>query len=256
MPLYFTGVRYNANKANCGASSMEVVEETKYTVKKRKGTTMNIKSKLILLLFCIGIFLAFDQRPCHGTVRRLRKDQEDIMRQAREQISIEPEASREIKREIFKNALEKIETPTARPDSPLRPIQMQISQLLSKEQISPEEIAAVRENLDRVIPDEDQMSEIERLEYENLREDIDMAQGFSQAISELNESHASTMDKLDNKFKQLSGQYDFSFYGNIVLFLGLITKLGNIFNWRLDRELKRLEIDEKKANLKKVSVNN
>ncbi len=211
---------------------------------------MNIKSKLILLVFCIGIFLAFDQRACHGTVRRLRKDQEDIMRQAREQTSIEPEASREIKRGI----LEIIETPTARPDSPLIPIKEEIGTLLAKEQVSPEEIAGVRERLDSLAL-EGQIPDSERPEYENLKNNINMAYEFTNTIDKLKKSKATIVD-LNNNFKQLGGQYDFSFYGNIVLFLGLITKLGNIFNWKLDRELKRLEIDEKKAKLKKIGVNN
>ena len=171
------------------------------------------------------------------------------MRQAEQQTRIEPEANREIKQGI----LEIIETPTARPDSPLIPIKGHIGTLLAKEEVSPEEIAGVRERLDS-LELEGQIPESERPEYENLKKNINMAYEFTNTIDKLKKSKASKVE-LNNNFKKLGGQYDVSFYGNLVLILGLITKFGNIMNWKLDRELKRLDIDIKKGELNKHNVN-
>ena len=213
---------------------------------------MGFKSNLLLLVFIIVLFAAFGQQDCHGMIKRLQDKQEVLMRQAEQQTRIEPNASREIKQEI----LERIETPTdmEQPDSPLFPIREEIGMLLAKEDVKPEEIAAVKERLES-LEAEGQIDETERVEYENLRSNVNVAYEFTNTIDKLKQSKV-TMDELDTNFKQLGGQYYFSFYGNLVLILGLITKCGNIINWRLDRKLKQLDIDIKEAELNKQNVNN
>jgi hypothetical protein len=215
---------------------------------------MKTKSKLILMLVCVGIFFAIGHEPCHGTVREIRKNTEQLVNQARQQAKKEPEESLEIKKGILRETLETIDAAPGRPDSPIIPLKAQIGELLTKEKVSSEDIAVVKESLDRIAPMVERLPERERLEYVKLRENIDIAQGFTEAIDKLNKSHDSTILELNGNFDKLSGQYDYSFYGNIVLLLGLITKLGNVANWRLDRELKRLEIKEKKAGLKEHGI--
>ncbi|MBW7992222.1 MAG: hypothetical protein FVQ84_19715 [Planctomycetes bacterium] len=210
---------------------------------------MNFKSNLILLVLCIGIFLAFDQQACYGSVRqRQQKVTEEY-----DKIKSMPEASRDIQKEILKKTFEPVRQPAGRTSPTFIKIRDTTNRLLETEQIRPEEIEALRMDLSEAI--ENTSSESERAEYEKMGEQLDIVQSIG-ALQEKKRKLEDIAERSQNNFEQLSGQFDFSLFGNLVLILGLITKLGNITNWKLDRELKRLEIQEKKVKLEKLGVNN
>ena len=216
---------------------------------------MNIKSNLILLLFFIGIFLAFEQQPCQGMVRKLLKNKEDIVRQAREQISLEKEMDRSIQREILTRTRDEIDQPEIQPDSQLSHIKERIDQLLEKDEVKLEEIDGVREDLDR-LPD-DQIAGLEPSEHRDLSRKLDIAYRFTK----LRTDYSSTVNKLDDAFDELADdnekatfRFNASFIANIVMILGLFTRVGGIATTKLERQLKRLQIVEKKAKLEKDGI--
>jgi len=181
------------------------------------------------------------------------------MKQAQEQIRLEPEATREIKREILTEARDRIEQPVGRAVSPFGPIKERIDQLLTKEEVKPEEIAALREELEKVA--RDQGAGLDRAEYANLAEKLDTAHRFAAAIDRLQKSQASIVTKLNNNFEGVADageetefRFSASLIANIVMVIGLVTRIGNITNAKLDRQLKQLQIVEKKAQLEKDGI--
>jgi len=192
-------------------------------------------------------------------VQKYRRAQEEIMQQAQRQIATEPEATRDIKKEILVEARDKIEQPAGRAVSPLSPIKGRINELLGKEEIKPDEIAALREELDRVA--QEQGTSLNRAEYDSLAEKLDMAQRFSQAIDHLQKSQESIVKKLNDNFQAVADtgevtefRFSASLIANIVFVISLVTKVGGITNARLDRQLKQLQIVEKKAQLEKGGI--
>jgi len=224
---------------------------------------MNIKSILILSLV-IAIFCISYQQPCWAMeLKELRKNQEDIVNKAREQISTIPEETRHIQRQILLDTREEIEQPSARPASPLASIKERIDILLSKQQISPEEIDVLRKDLEKIA--HDQASGIERAEYENLKEKLDIAYGFTKSIADLKQSQAALLEKLNKNFdavadtgekatlwkKIFSGGFTVSFLANLIAVCGFLIKVPNA---KLEKQLKELLIIEKKAKLKQDGV--
>ena len=124
---------------------------------------MNVKSHIVLLLFSVGILCAFDHQLCHGMVQKYRRTHEEIMKQAQQQITIEPEATRDMQRKILMETRDEIERPADSSVPALGPIKEQIDRLLEKEQVKPDEIAALKEKLDEVA--RDQGSGLNRAEY-------------------------------------------------------------------------------------------
>ena len=219
---------------------------------------MNLKSHLKLPLFCICILFAFGQQPCKAMGGEFRKTQEDLMRQAQMQIDSVPEESRHIQRKILTDTRDKIEAPAGRSASPLRPIKEQIDQLLAKQQINPEEIDTVRQELEKVAGS--QGFDIDRSELANLREKLDIAYGFTKTINELQTSQVSIVNKLNNNFEKVadnndkatfwknifSGGFTVSFIANFIALFGFLLKVPNA---KLEKQLKELLIIEKKAKL-------
>ncbi len=191
-------------------------------------------------------------------VREYRKTHDEIMQQAQQKITSLPEESRQIQRKVLIDTRDKIERPADRPDSPLWPIKVQIDELLAKEQVRPEEIDKVRQELEKVARENG--TGIDRAEYEDLKGKLDMAFGFTKTIAELRDSYASTVKKLDNNFEAtadegekaafwksiFSGGFIISFVANLIAFLGLVIKVPDV---KLERKLKELLIIEKKAKL-------
>jgi len=192
-------------------------------------------------------------------VQKYRRAQEEIMQQAQRQIATEPEATRDIKKEILVEARDRIEQPAGRALSPLSPIKGRINELLGKKEIKPDEIAALREELDRVA--QEQGTSLNRAEYDSLAEKLDMAQRFSQAIDHLQKSQESIVKKLNDNFQAVADtgevtefRFSASLIANIVFVISMVTKVGGITNARLDRQLKQLQIVEKKAQLEKGGI--
>ena len=223
---------------------------------------MNRKSEIKIPVFCILIICAASQLS-QAMVREYRKAQDEIMQQAQRQIDTLPEKSRDIQRKVLIDTRDKIDTPAVQPASPLRPIKERIDQLLTKEQITPEEIDTVRLDLEKVA--QSQAAGIDRAEYESLKGKLDLAYGFSKTISALQASYAATVDKLNNNFEAVaddgekvafwknifSGGFAISFLANLIAFFGLIIKVPDA---KLERKLKQLLIIEKRAKLEQDGI--
>ncbi len=224
---------------------------------------MNLKSHLKLPLFCICIFFAFSRQPCKAMSGEFRKTQDDLMKQAQMQISSVPEESRHIQRKILIDTRDKIEAPAGRSASPLRQVKEQIDRLLAKQQVNPDEIDAVKQELENVASS--QGSGIDRSELENLRERLDIAYGFTKTIDEFQASQAAIVNKLNNNFEKVadnsdkatlwknifSGGFTVSFIANFIALFGLFIKVPNA---KLEKQLKELLIIEKKAKLVQEGV--
>jgi hypothetical protein len=223
---------------------------------------MNLKTNLKFPVFCILIICAANQLS-QAMVREYRKTQDEIMQQAQRQIDTMPEKSRDIQRKALIDTRDTIEAPGGQPASPLRPLKERIDQLLAKQQINPEEIDAVRLNLEKVA--QTQAAGIDRAEYESLKEKLDLAYGFSNTISSLQSSYAATVDKLNNNFEAVaddgdkvafwknifSGGFAISFLANLIAFFGLVIKVPDV---KLERKLKQLLIIEKRAKLEQDGI--
>ena len=147
--------------------------------------------------------------------------------------------------------------------APLRPVKEQIDQLLAKQQINPEEIDVVRQELEKVAGS--QAFDIDRSELTNLREKLDIAYGYTKTIDELQTSQASIVNKLNNNFEKVadnsdkatlwknifSGGFTVSFIANFIALFGLFIKIPNA---KLEKQLKELLIIEKKAKLVQEGV--
>jgi hypothetical protein len=192
-----------------------------------------------------------------------RKTQEMLVQQAQQQISTVPEETRHIQRKILLDTREQIEQPSVRPASPLATFREQIDILLSKEEVTPEEIDALRKDLQKVAGDRD--AGINSSEYETLKEKLDMAYGFTKSISDLKQSQTKLLEKLNNNFdsvaetgekatywkKIFSGGFTMSFIVNLVAVFGFMIKVPNA---KLERQLKELMIIEKKAKLEQDGI--
>jgi len=209
---------------------------------------MNDKSNLTLWLLISSIVFMFNQRNCWAVGSKLYTTQEKLVKEAEMKIETNAELSNTMKRDILSKTGRAIARPARRPTSPLQPIKRDIDKILAKEQVSPEQIAEVRNRLANIrLPDD---AGIDKPEYEHLKENLDIVYESTKRIAELEESYESTVKNLNSNFNKLAGRFDVSFIGNIVMVLGLITKFGSILNWKLDRQLKLLEIEKKKSELK------
>ncbi|MCP4259448.1 MAG: hypothetical protein GY774_18365 [Planctomycetes bacterium] len=220
---------------------------------------MKTKSNLILLLVCIGIFLSFNQQSCYG-MDKVRQEQQQITKEY-EQIKSQPEATLNIQREI----LQKLE-PTRQPAGRRSPTFIKISEkanrLSTMEQIRPEEIEALRMDLNVAI--ENTRSDNERAEYEKMGEKLDIVQSIAglkekeRKLSEIVEKSHENFDQLGDREakvslwkKIFSGGFTISFIANIVALLGFLTKMPSA---KLERQLKELLIIEKKAKLEQDGI--
>lgn len=218
---------------------------------------MNAKSHTLLLLISIGILVVMFQRPCRGAVQRYRDYQRDIMQQA--QRPIETEVTRKVTADILAETRDKIEVPSGRTTAPLRPIKERIDQLLMQKEIKPEEIDTVRKELEQAASN--QGPGADRAEYVNLSEKLDTAHKFAVAIDQVQKAQKSVVEELNKNFQALANageqtesRFDASLVANIIMLIGIVTRVETVMSAKLDRQLKKLQILEKRAELQKNGV--
>ena len=211
---------------------------------------MNTKSKLAVTAFFVCALFAISTQTCRGMDNRpWRQEQQQILKDS-EQFQIEPQASRDIQKEVLEETLERVNVPSSRPSPSLISIRNQVNRLLAKEQLKPREIEALKINLTETA--DNLRSESERREYEKLSEKLDIIYRYTQSITELKESHASIVERMNKNFEQvdkrevevslwkniMSGGFTISFITNILALFGFFMKIPNA---KLERQLKQLQ---------------
>ncbi|MBN2181952.1 MAG: hypothetical protein JW715_08550 [Sedimentisphaerales bacterium] len=224
---------------------------------------MKTKSVFTIMCFVLGIF-SIHSNTCNAMpIAESRKAQESLMQQAQQQIKTVPEETLNIQRKILLDTRDKIEQPSVRPASPLAAVKERIDILLSKEQVSPEEIDAIRKDLEKITQGRD--AGIDRAEYEALKEKLDTAYGFTKSITDLKQSQKELLEKLNNNFdvvaetgekatywkKVFSGGLSMSFILNVITIGGFIIKVPSA---KLEKQIKELTIVEKIAKLEKDGI--
>jgi myosin heavy subunit len=221
---------------------------------------MNVKSKVLLLLVLVCSLFTVGQKSCYG-MDNLRQTQQKLEKDW-EQVRIESPETRNLEREILRKTFE----PTRRPAERLSPsfikIRDRTNQLLTQEQIKPEEIEALRMNLNEAV--ENTRSESERAEYEKMGERLDIVQSITELkekerkLNEIVEKSHENFNQLDEREAKVSlwknifsGGFTVSFIANMVALLGFLTKMPSA---KLERELKELLIIEKKAKLEQDGI--
>ena len=220
---------------------------------------MNARIRPILLLAGISVLLVFGQRPCRGTIRDHRKKHETIMNQAREQLSVKPEAKRVTSPPRVAHMPAVLVQPVESPTGRVGILKEQIDGLLAERRTDPNEIAALKREWDEVARQED--SGVEPSLYQNTSEKLDIAYAYAEAIDEKQRLYESNLNDLDENFDATANTgetakslFNASFIANIVIILGLLTRIGNISSSKLDRQLKLLQIAEKKAQLEQDGI--
>lgn len=223
---------------------------------------MNIKSKLAGTAFVVCALFVFGIQTCRGMDRPWRQEQQQIIKDW-EQVRIEPQATLDIQKEVLEETLEKVNVPSNRPSPSLISIRNQVNRLLAKEHVKPREIEALKINLTEAA--DNLRSESERREYEKLSEKLDIIYRYTQSMTELKESHASIVERMNKNFEQvdkrevqvslwkniMSGGFTISFITNMLALFGFMIKMPNA---KLERQLKKLQIAEKKAQLKQNGI--
>jgi hypothetical protein len=198
---------------------------------------------------------------CGAAEKPWRQNQREILKDF-EQVRDLPRAAGKVREEVLTEALEQVDAPAGRQPQFIS-IRNQVNELLAKEQVSPEEIEALQINLSEVA--DNLRSESERREYERLNEKLDIIYRYSKSISEIEDDYSSVVKRMNENFERvdkrmekvsfwrnvMSGGFAVSFLANLVTFLGIMIKMPGA---KLDRQLKRLEIAEKKARLKKEGI--
>jgi myosin heavy subunit len=217
---------------------------------------MNVKSKLLLSFLLVGTLFVFGQESCYG-MDRVRQEQQQITKEY-EQIKAQPEEARHIQRRI----LEPIKLPAERLSQPLKRISERTNELLAREQIKPEEVAALRMDLNEAAANVS--SESERTELEKMNERLDIVQSVAK-LKEKEQKLSEIVEKSQENFEQLgkqeekanlwkdifSGGLAVSLITNLITALGFVTKMPSA---KLEKQLKELLIIEKKAKLEQDGV--
>jgi len=224
---------------------------------------MNIKSKLAGTVFVVCALFVFGTQTCRGMDNRpWRQEQQQILKDS-EQFQIEPQGTLEIQKQVLEETLEKVNVSSTRLNPSLISIRNQINRLLAKEQVKPQEIEALKINLTEMAGN--LRSESERREYERLSEKLDIIYRYTQSMAKLKESHASIVERMNKNFEQvdkrevqvslwkniMSGGFTISFITNLLAMFGFMIKMPNA---KLERQLKQLQIAEKKAQLKQNGI--
>lgn len=218
------------------------------------------------VFFTVGIFVitffAFGIQTAVAMDRPWQQQQQQILKDF-EQVRKVPETTINVQKEVLAETLEKVDIQSGRSSPQLISIRNQVNDLLAKEEVSPKEIEALKVNLKEAASN--LRLESERKEYERLSEKLDIISRYTQSITELKESYASIVERMNNNFEQvdkreanvslwkniISGGFAVSFLTNLLALLGFMIKIPNA---RLDRQLKQLQIAEKKAQLKKDGI--
>ncbi|MDT8304073.1 MAG: hypothetical protein RQ760_21505 [Sedimentisphaerales bacterium] len=223
---------------------------------------MNIKSNLIVTAFFVCALFAFGIQTCRGMDRPWREEQQQILKDS-EQFQIEPQGTLEIQNKVLEETLEKVNEQSSRLNPSLISIRNHVNRLLAKEQVKPREIEALKINLNEMAGS--LRSESERIEYEKLSEKLDIIYRYTQSMDKLKESYASIVERMNKNFEQvdrrevkvslwkniMSGGFIVSFITNMFALLGFMIKMPNA---KLERQLKQLQIAEKKAQLKQNGI--
>ena len=224
---------------------------------------MHIKSKLMVTAFFVCALFVFGIETCRGMDRRpWREEQQQILKDSK-QFQTEPQGSIEIQKQVLEETLEKVNNQSTRLNPSLISIRNQINRLLAKEQVKPREIEALKINLNEMAGS--LRSESDRREYERLSEKLDIIYRYTQSIAKLKESYASIVERMNKNFEQvdrrevkvslwkniMSGGFIVSFITNLLALLGFMIKMPNA---KLERQLKKLQIAEKKAQLKQNGI--
>jgi hypothetical protein len=221
---------------------------------------MNIKSKLLLLFVLVCTFVAVGQQACCG-MDKVRQEQQQLSREFIE-LKSRPEVSPNIQREILEKTIEPTRQPAERLSPSLIKLRDEINRLSRSEQIRPEEVAALRTDLNEAI--ENTRNESERAEYVTIGEKLEIVQSIA-VLKERERKLSEMVEKSQENFNQLgeqeakaslwkdifSGGFTVSFIANMVALLGFVTKIPGA---KLERQLKQLQILEKKAQLKKDGI--
>ncbi|MHC4171126.1 MAG: hypothetical protein ACYSWQ_29650 [Planctomycetota bacterium] len=218
---------------------------------------MNARIRPILLLAGISALIVFDQQPCRGGIKKFRDAHTNIMRQAREQITVRPEVEREIPKPRLPDTA--VVQPAAAPTRRVRLLTQQIDGLLAERPTDPSEIAALKEELDQVAGQED--ARLAPSLHRSLAEKLEIAHSYAEAIDRLQRTYQANLDDLEKNYEATAdtgqaaeSRFNASFIANIVVILGLVTRIGNISSSKLDRQLKLLQIAEKKAQLEQDGI--
>jgi hypothetical protein len=192
---------------------------------------------------------------------KIRTEQQKITKEY-EQIKFQPEATRNIQKEVLARTLKQVRLPSARFSLSFRKIRDKTNQLLTKEQIKPKEIEALRVDLNKVV--ENTSSESERAEYERMGEKLDIIQSIAElkereqklnVIVERSHENFALLDEREVKVSFwrniFSGGFTISFLANLIAILGFMIKMPNA---KLEKQLKELLIIEKKAKLEQDGV--
>jgi len=221
---------------------------------------MNVKSKLLLSFLLVGTLLILDKQSCHG-MDKIRTEQQKITKEY-EQIKFQSEATRNIQREILKKTFEPVRLPATRLSPTFQKIRVKTNLLLTKEQIKPEEIEALRVDLNEAA--ESTSSESARAEYEKMGEKLDIIQSIAE-LKDREQRLNIIVERSHNNFAQLderevkvslwrnifSGGFTISFLANLIAIFGFMIKMPNV---KLEKQLKELLIIEKKAKLEQDGV--
>jgi len=221
---------------------------------------MNVKSKLLLSFLLVGTLLILDKQSCHG-MDKIRTEQQKITKEY-EQIKFQSEATRNIQREILKKTFEPVRLPATRLSPTFKKIRVKTNLLLTKEQIKPEEIEALRVDLNEAA--ESTSSESARAEYEKMGEKLDIIQSIAE-LKDREQRLNIIVERSHNNFAQLderevkvslwrnifSGGFTISFLANLIAIFGFMIKMPNV---KLEKQLKELLIIEKKAKLEQDGV--
>ncbi|MBN1804366.1 MAG: hypothetical protein JW837_03875 [Sedimentisphaerales bacterium] len=215
---------------------------------------MNAKTLLLFGLICT--IFSIGQQACYG-MDQVRQEQQQVREDFKE-IKARQESLPKISRELLKLT----ETPIERPSSTFIRIRDGINRLSNAEEIRPEQVEALRTDLNEAI--ENTQSDKERTEYEKMREKLGIVQSIAglkereRKLIEIAEKSQKNFDQLDEKEAKVSlwkdifsGGFTVSFIANMIALLGFITKMPGT---KLDRQLKLLQIAEKKAQLEKDGI--
>jgi hypothetical protein len=216
-------------------------------------------TKLILLFVCVGIFFAIGQQACYG-MDKFRVEQRQVNENLQE-IKSRQEPIFDINRELMRT-IKPTNPPSERPSTTFIKIRDKIDRLSNTEEIRPEQVEALRMDLNEAI--ENTRNDNERAEYEKMREKLDIVQSIAaleereRKLIEIAEKSQKNFDQLDEKEAKVSlwknifsGGFTVSFIANMVALLGFVTKMPGT---KLERQLKQLQIAEKMAQLEKDGI--
>ena len=222
---------------------------------------MNIKSQLLFLFGLICTVSIIGQQACYGIVKPWEQNKMQVDQKWKDIQQRTPEIPQEVS-----TRLKEIKPIRFQPASPMARTAEQINRLLEKEDVEPQEIEALRGRLDRAA--ESLTDENQRVEHERLSEKLTIMERYvipmsdqKKKLDEMNNLKLESdiiynqVNRSDSKATVLnyvlSGGFGLSFITNMAALLSLMIKMPNA---KLERELKQLQIAEKKAQLKQNGI--